>query len=179
MQSSFDFVSIHHKPVSNVNLANSINSCCVNITMHIKDVQVFLFDNVTCFGETENKSQVADSTIVAGITITLCLRCIQQDTMLWPQMCVQLAKYTLCWELHVSPLNQQHENWYNNAWYFRLSKGEQGVKYLPITSIMHDTQCIIFKDWTFNIWAIWKETHVVADIRYFFPASDTNTSSVD
>ncbi len=57
-------------------------------------------------------------------------------------------EYTLCRELHVSPLNQQHEERHNNARYFRLFKGQRGVKYLPITSIMHDTQCIIFKDWT-------------------------------
>ena len=63
-------------------------------------------------------------------------------------MCVRLGKYTSCRPLHVTPLHQQNENWHNNAWYFRLSKSQQGMKYLPITSIMHDTQCIILNDWT-------------------------------
>ncbi len=61
---------------------------------------------------------------------------------------LQLAKYNLCRELLVSPLNQQHEEKHNNAWYGRLCKGQRGMKYLPITAIMHDTQCFIFKDWT-------------------------------
>ncbi len=51
---------------------------------------------------------------------------ISQNLNMWhfdwsAHLCVRLAKFTLCWELHVSPLNQQHENWHNNA-YFRMSK---------------------------------------------------------
>ncbi len=63
-------------------------------------------------------------------------------------LCVPLAKHTLCRPLHVTPLHQQNENWHNSAWYFRLSKSQRGMKYLPVTSIVHDTQCIILNGWT-------------------------------
>ncbi len=57
-------------------------------------------------------------------------------------MSVRLAKYLMSTATCLSPLHQQHENWHNNEWYFRLSKSQRGMKYLPITSILHDTKCI-------------------------------------
>ena len=47
-------------------------------------------------------------------------------------MCTPPPKDNLCQPGDVSDFNQQHGNSHNNAWYFRLSKSQQDVKYLLI-----------------------------------------------